>query len=415
MKKLTPAQAKKLRLLLLLIIFAGGLTGLFFAASTLGKSFSEKQQSADTTKQAFNTRLPEANLPEAGSKSKLESYMEAQRDSIKKLELARTDPYANTNPYDPAPPYQPETPPYESKAAGTPERKMDNNEKKVNDKLAELYKVINQSGHTPPQTPAATYQQPSQTEDIARLEQLLAQSQAGESSEDPEMQQLNKMLDKLIAIQHPEQITSKDKQHTGSGKPRFKVTATPDNPEDTLLQYNIPVQDGSNNGFYGLAVQKDTSAADGISFTAVVHQNQTLVNGSTVKMRLTQDLFIKGKHIPKNSFVYGSCNISDERLHIAITSVLSGATLYPVRMEVYDTDGQEGIFVPGAISRDAAKENADRAIQTIGLSSLDPSLSAQAAQAGLETAKTFLSRKVKNITVTIKAGHSILLKNTDNN
>ena len=81
-----------------------------------------------------------------------------------------------------------------------------------------------------------------------------------------------------------------------------------------------------------------------------------------------------------------------------------------MELSVYDMDGLDGIYIPGAITRDVAKESADRSIQSIGLTSLDPSLSAQAAGAGIEAAKTLLSKKVRLIKVVVKAGYQVLLR-----
>jgi len=87
-----------------------------------------------------------------------------------------------------------------------------------------------------------------------------------------------------------------------------------------------------------------------------------------------------------------------------------GNSLFPVELSVYDMDGLDGIYIPGAITRDVAKQSADRSMQTIGLTSLDPSWGAQAASAGIEAAKTLFSRKVKLIKVTVKAGYQVLLR-----
>jgi hypothetical protein len=73
-------------------------------------------------------------------------------------------------------------------------------------------------------------------------------------------------------------------------------------------------------------------------------------------------------------------------------------------------DGLEGIFVPGAVTRDVTKEGISQGISGMGITSLDPSLGAQAAAAGIETAKSLLSKKVKAIIVTVRAGHRVLLQ-----
>jgi len=47
-------------------------------------------------------------------------------------------------------------------------------------------------------------------------------------------------------------------------------------------------------------------------------------------------------------------------------------SLFPVQLSVYDIDGMDGIYIPGAITRDVAKQYTDRAIQGIGQTTLDP-------------------------------------------
>jgi hypothetical protein len=84
--------------------------------------------------------------------------------------------------------------------------------------------------------------------------------------------------------------------------------------------------------------------------------------------------------------------------------------LFPVSLAVFDLDGIDGIHVPGAITRDAAKQSGDRAIQSIGMTTFDQSIGAQAASAGIELSRNLLSKKVKLIKVSVKAGYQVLLR-----
>ena len=77
---------------------------------------------------------------------------------------------------------------------------------------------------------------------------------------------------------------------------------------------------------------------------------------------------------------------------------------------MFDLDGINGIYIPGAISREVAKQSTDRAMQGIGLTTLDPSLGAQAAGVGIEAAKNLFSNKTKLVKVTVKAGYQVLLQ-----
>ena len=51
-----------------------------------------------------------------------------------------------------------------------------------------------------------------------------------------------------------------------------------------------------------------------------------------------------------------------------------------------------------------------RSVQTMGVTSLDDSWGAQAAEMGIEAAKNLLSKKVKLIKVTVKAGYQVLIR-----
>ena len=111
-----------------------------------------------------------------------------------------------------------------------------------------------------------------------------------------------------------------------------------------------------------------------------------------------------------NNFVFGISKLDGERLEVDINSVRCGNSLYPVNIEVYDMDGLKGIYIPEAIARDVAKQSADNSLQTLGISTLDPSVQAQAATAGINASKTLLSKKTNQIKVFVKAGYKILLK-----
>lgn len=152
---------------------------------------------------------------------------------------------------------------------------------------------------------------------------------------------------------------------------------------------------------------------DNNAIEAVVHTNQILVNGAVIKLRLVKDVYVNGFLIPKGSFIYGLVTLNGERLEVDISSVKNGNAIFPVKLQVYDMDGLHGIYITGAITRDVAKQSADNATQSVALNSLDPSVSAQVAGAGIEAANTLLSKKIKLVKVEVKAGYRVLLK--DNN
>jgi conjugative transposon TraM protein len=133
--------------------------------------------------------------------------------------------------------------------------------------------------------------------------------------------------------------------------------------------------------------------------------------GSIVKLRLTKAIDINGNHIPENNFIFGVASINGERLDVEITSIRYQNLLLPVALAVYDLDGMNGIFIPGAIERDAAKQSTSQSIQQMQMmSSMSQSIGAQAAGAGIEAAKGLFSKKIKLVKVTVKAGYQVLLR-----
>jgi conjugative transposon TraM protein len=178
----------------------------------------------------------------------------------------------------------------------------------------------------------------------------------------------------------------------------------------SLLGDEARVKENAIVRFYGLNDENNLNPQAQNSIQAVVHESQTIISGSVIKLRLLNDITVNGNLIPKDDFVFGIAKLNGERLTIEINSISYNNSIYPVNLEVYDLDGLPGIYVPGAITRDVTKQSANSSIQSMGISSLDPSLGVQAATAGINAAKDLLSKKIKMIRVTVKAGYQVLLK-----
>jgi conjugative transposon TraM protein len=429
-------QKRKFFLLLPLLILP--FTTLLFCALGGGRA-GDVQASQLAAKSGLNMQLPDAYIKDDKSLTKLSYYEKAASDSQKLEEQLKNDPYylvhdktiteglhqtsdtglfplktrqhaSNTNTGLNASPYNTSYP--------------DPNEAKVYEKLKELNMAMNgatiQSNRTKDYSTTVRSNQASvNSADIDRLEQMMNMTRNGDSGEDPEMKQLNGMMDKILAIQHPERIKERAKQPSEASKGGvFAVKANTNSEYASLLVNN---QEGSardtlrnnglsSNGFFSLEDDRDASIEQANAIQAVIHETQTVVDGATVKLRLLTDVSVNGTLVPKGNFVFGTASLSGERLSIKINSIRYKSSLFPVNLTVADLDGMDGVHIPGAITRDVAKNSADRAIQSVGISTLDPSIGAQAASAGIEAAKTLLSRKAKLVKVILKAGYQVLLR-----
>jgi conjugative transposon TraM protein len=371
---------------------------------------------SDTANPAgLNLELPGASLKDDKALDKLGYYDRAASDSLKLQEQMKSDPYFSKNVTAADSVLEALTGNIpETVNSGNVKSYNDPNEAKVYEKLGQLNTAMKDAagGGNPTKSYSrnTSSDYASQTADIEKLEQMMAAGANVQvsNSPDPEMKQLNGMLEKILDIQHPDRLKAGQKNSVTAPEP-MAICAV--NSSVTFSSFDTS-KSRTTSGFFRLPEKAADVYANAIE--AVVHQSQTLVTGSVVKMRLLTDITVDGHCIPKDHFIYGIASLNKERLEISVHSIRDGESLFPVKLEVFDMDGLAGIYIPGAIGRDVAKQSGDNGLQSVSIGTIDPSLGAQAASAGIETAKNLLSRKVKLIKVQVKAGYKILLKNNSN-
>lgn len=153
---------------------------------------------------------------------------------------------------------------------------------------------------------------------------------------------------------------------------------------------------------------------------ACIHGNQTVISGQGVRMRLLEAMRV-GKHVlPKNSLLIGEGRIQGERLHVNILQVEYGGTIIPVKLAVYDNDGQEGIFIPGSMEANAVKEVAANLGQNLGTSisitnqSAGDQLLSELGKGAIQGVSQYISRKMREEKVHLKSGYTLMLYQNDN-
>lgn len=368
----------------------------------------------------LNLNLPQANLKENEDEGKLSFYDRAQKDSAKRKEWMESDPYYKNLPdsaFEP-PAVLPDNPSHIEKYKQLSTTPFSPNtqqpEEKLMQKIAALQKELNKpSGKVASETasknepPADNF--PRQTQE---LQNMIADGSSS-NSEDPEIQQLSTTLDKILDIQHPDRVKERLKEKSIQQKKQvFAVSDYKPVAEISVLgNYNDKENSQTmSKSFFGEKGGVSETETNANAVPAVVQKTQALASGSTVKLRLMSDVFVGGKKVPRGTFVYGVGSLEGERLLISIPSIRFGNDLLPVSLSVYDLDGLAGIHVPGAMTNEVAKQSVEQSVGNIGLLSMDPSLKAQAASEGIKAAKSLLSKKVKQVNVTLKAGYRVLLR-----
>lgn len=89
---------------------------------------------------------------------------------------------------------------------------------------------------------------------------------------------------------------------------------------------------------------------------AEVYETTTVLDGNRVKLRLLEDVWVNNIKIGKNAFIYGICQVKNERLHISITQLPLKDNFLPVDLAIYDIDGLPGLYVPDNVARQVYKE-----------------------------------------------------------
>ena len=177
---------------------------------------------------------------------------------------------------------------------------------------------------------------------------------------------------------------------------------------DFIRAYSQPRNYGFNTAVgTGYAMGKNTVAA-------CIHQDQTLVDGQAVKLRLLEPMQAGNIVVPKNTLVAGTAKVQGERLDILVSSIEYAGNIIPVELAVFDTDGQKGLSVLSSMEQEAFNE----AMANIG-SGLGTSISfAQSAgqqvamdvtRGLLQGTSGYLAKKFRTVKVKLKAGYKVML------
>lgn len=342
---------------LLLVLPVLLLPFLALAFYALGGGRTSASDKTSGVAKGINTTLPDAQFKSEDPLDKLSLYELTKRDSSRfKEQFGDVEKPVNMN-----------LPGIATASEADP------NEEKINEKLALIDRELNRKVNTPKDQKLRQEVSPAPSSsisgDVDRLEKLMNSMQEGKE-EDPEMQQLSDMLDKIIAIQNPQ-------------------------PKQAA-----PAQ-----------VQKAQADSQFRAIPARIASDQKAAQGATVRLQLQDSIRPNGLIIPRGHELFGTCRITNQRLLLDIKNIRLGTSIIPVDFSVYSLDGMVGINAPEAVLGDAATSGADDAIRGIGLYGIDQSVATQVAGAGIDAAKNIFSRQLRKVKVKLRAGQPILLRN----
>lgn len=168
----------------------------------------------------------------------------------------------------------------------------------------------------------------------------------------------------------------------------------------------------SSRGFNTSVGNKPATSKNTIS--AIIAGNQSVTDGQTVKLRLTEPMWIGHSLVPRGTILAGISRLQGERLGIEITAIESNGSVFEVELEVYDSDGQKGINIPNSLESDALHEIGANMGSTMGSSiNLTTNAGAQiASDVGrglINGVSQYLNKKMRTVKVHLKSGYKVMI------
>ena len=146
----------------------------------------------------------------------------------------------------------------------------------------------------------------------------------------------------------------------------------------------------------------------------VVDRTTVLKEGDNVVLRLLESAKVQGLRIPRQSRLIAVAKIEGNRMHLLVKSIEVDGHIIAVKLSAYDTDGQEGVYIPGSEDINALKEVGANIGGSMGTSftfasSAKDQIISEAARGVMQGASQLLQKKLRTIKVTLKGGYRLFL------
>ena len=399
-KELTPAEAQRRKKMLvyplMFLVFAGAMW-LIFAPSSGGEEKEEQQ--------GFNIDVP---LPK--EKGLLDDKKEAyERDAFEKQQKSKMGTLQD---FEIAIGQTEEAPIGDSMEELPPEPALRTGNSPIRSS-AVAYKDINKQLGT-------FYQEQKEPEDDQKLERE-------RKSQDPLelMEKSYQLAAKYMPGQNgngqPEKAEVATAGNKGTGNARtvtvpvgqvkervVSLLAPPMSDADFVRVYSKPRNLGFNT------VQTEVEGLAKNTIRACVYQTVTLTDGKEVQLRLLEPMMAGEQYVPSGTMVTGTAKVNGERMEIKVSSVSYGESVTPINLDVYDTKGMKGVFVPESEELNAVKEMAANMGSSLGTSititeDAGAQLAADLGKGVIQGASQYLAKKFRTVKVTLKANHEFYL------
>ena len=197
----------------------------------------------------------------------------------------------------------------------------------------------------------------------------------------------------------------------GKGKAENPLKLQPGSAIDNLVN-NQPIYIAENGK--RARRQQASMPSSNTLFKACIHGDQTVVTGSTVRMRMLEDAVVCGMKIPANTLFYGVATLGANRLEVVVNNLKVGNTISPVSFVIFDNDAMEGLNLPNNMKAQAAKrmqqglvQNIDMPLASIGTMTSEIT---SAVNATTQIAKQILNMKLSQVKVHLKSNYQMYIQ-----
>lgn len=203
------------------------------------------------------------------------------------------------------------------------------------------------------------------------------------------------------------------KEHFVAFTPARKNTVSALYREPTDSEFLENWSETRNRGFY-TAGSAEQVVQPKNSIKACVHDAQTVVGETGVRLRLLEPAKTPSRTIPQGTIVTANAKFQGGRLQLKITSIELEGNIILVDITIYDLDGQPGLYVPYSPEMNVLTEMAGNMSQTGGTSVMLTQNAGQQVAADLSRGVVqgisgYFAKKVRTPKVTLKAGHQVFL------
>lgn len=223
---------------------------------------------------------------------------------------------------------------------------------------------------------------------------------------------LTSKSEEIVEEKKAENLPKKEKDFTVSANPVKKsvVSSLYREPSDSVFLAQL-----NQNTFTGIqSEEKHSKSQSRNSIQALIHETKTLTSESTVSIRLSEALILKNTIIPKGILLKAISKFQGGRLNLKISSIEYGGDIIPVDINIYDNDGQLGLYVPYSPEQNSLSDIAANMSQSSGTSIMMTQSAGQQVASDLsrglvQGVSGYFQKKVRQPKVTVKSGHQVFL------